>query len=202
MTSETNQSAAFALSGVSYAYAEGVDALVDVSLRIERGERVAVLGANGSGKSTLIEMLDGLLFPQSGRFEAFGQPVTEAALRATGVAFASAAGSGHFQNSDAQLFSPTVRDEIAFGPLQMGLPVAKMEERIEDIAALLEIGKLLDRPPYQLSGGEKKKVAIASSLAVNPEVLLLDKPTTGLDPRSQYWLVALSVSSMPPASHW
>ncbi len=184
--------AVFALEGVSYSYAENVPALVDVSLSVGAGERVAVLGANGSGKSTLIKMLDGLLFPEHGSFEAFGQPVTETAMRDDRYGFQFRRRVGFiFQNSDAQLFSPTVREEIAFGPLQMGLSIAEIEERIRDIAGLLEIAKLLDRPPYQLSGGEKKKVAIACALAINPEVLLLDEPTTGLDPRSQYWLVAL-----------
>jgi cobalt/nickel transport system ATP-binding protein len=183
---------AFRLSAVSYAYAEGVPALTDVSLSIALGECVVVLGANGSGKSTLIKMLDGLLFPQSGTFDAFGEPVSEASMRdeRNGYAFRRRVGF-IFQNSDAQLFSATVRDEIAFGPLQMGLPVVEIEERIHDIAGLLEIEKLLDRPPYQLSGGEKKKVAIASALVINPQVLLLDEPTSGLDPRSQHWLVSL-----------
>jgi cobalt/nickel transport system ATP-binding protein len=182
----------FRLTGASYAYADGLPALTDVSLRIGDGERVVILGANGSGKSTLIKVLDGLLFPQQGTFEAFGQAISEATMRDEQFGYRFRRRVGFiFQNSDAQLFSPTVREEIAFGPLQMGLSVAEIEERVEDIAELLQIGKLLDRAPYQLSGGEKKKVAIASSLIINPDVLLLDEPTSGLDPRSQYWLVEL-----------
>jgi cobalt/nickel transport system ATP-binding protein len=182
----------FSLNAVSYAYTQNVAALTDVSLCLRHGERVAILGANGSGKSTLIKMLDGLLFPQRGTFEAFGEPITEAAMRHEDFAHRFRRRVGFiFQNADAQLFSPTVREEIAFGPLQMALPIDQIQQRIADIAALMEIEKLLDRPPFQLSGGEKKKVAIASALVINPDVLLLDEPTNGLDPRSQHWLVAL-----------
>ena len=103
--------AVFSLDRVSYAYAESVPALVDITLSVRRGERVAVLGANGSGKSTLIKMLDGLLFPQHGSFEAFGQPVTEAAMRDERYSFRFRRRVGFiFQNSDAQLFSPSVRE--------------------------------------------------------------------------------------------
>ena len=185
---------AFKLSDVGYRYGEGVVALHGVSLTIGMGETVAILGANGCGKSTLIKMLDGLIHPQEGLIEAFGEPLTEASLRDEKFAYRFRRRVGFiFQNSDAQLFSPTVRDEIAFGPLQMGLSVEETEQRIRDVAALLDIVQLLDRPPFQLSGGEKKRVAIACSLAVNPDVLLLDEPTNGLDPRSQYALVELLV---------
>ncbi len=185
---------AFKLSDVGYRYGEGVVALHGVSLTIGMGETVAILGANGCGKSTLIKMLDGLIHPQEGLIEAFGEPLTEASLRDEKFAYRFRRRVGFiFQNSDAQLFSPTVRDEIAFGPLQMGLSVEETEQRIRDVAALLDIVRLLDRPPFQLSGGEKKRVAIACSLAVNPDVLLLDEPTNGLDPRSQYALVELLV---------
>ena len=185
---------AFKLSDVGYRYGEGVVALHGVSLTIGMGETVAILGANGCGKSTLIKMLDGLIHPQEGLIEAFGEPLTEASLRDEKFAYRFRRRVGFiFQNSDAQLFSPTVRDEIAFGPLQMGLSVEETERRIRDVAALLDIVRLLDRPPFQLSGGEKKRVAIACSLAVNPDVLLLDEPTNGLDPRSQYALVELLV---------
>jgi cobalt/nickel transport system ATP-binding protein len=185
---------AFRLSGVGYRYGEGVVALHGVSLTIGMGETVAILGANGCGKSTLIKMLDGLIHPQEGVIEAFGAPLTEESLRDEKFAYRFRRRVGFiFQNSDAQLFSPTVRDEIAFGPLQMGLSVEETEGRIRDVAALLDIVRLLERPPFQLSGGEKKRVAIACSLAVNPDVLLLDEPTNGLDPRSQYALVELLV---------
>ena len=96
-----------------------------------------------------------------------------------------------FQNSEAQVFSPTVREEIAFGPLQLGLPEEEVRRRTADLLEMLSIAGLADRPPYQLSGGEKKRVAIASVLATNPEVLLFDEPTAGLDPRTQDWLLGL-----------
>ena len=96
-----------------------------------------------------------------------------------------------FQNSDAQVFSPTVSEEIAFGPLQMGWPRSKVEGRIGDVLEMLGIVDLADRAPYQLSGGEKKRVAIASVLVMNPEVILFDEPTAALDPRTQQWLVEL-----------
>jgi cobalt/nickel transport system ATP-binding protein len=187
--------AAVELSGVSYHYAQGVDALRDVSLRVLSGEKVAVLGANGCGKSTLLRVMNGLTRPTSGVVRAFGEEVSERALRDMAFAHRLRRRVGFiFQNSDAQLFSSTVRDEIAFGPLQMELPQEEVRQRVADTAAMLGIERLLDRAPYHLSGGEKKKVALASVLVVNPSVLLLDEPTNGLDPRSQRWLVDLIVA--------
>src|SRR5262249_11477175 len=129
-----------------------------------------------------------------GTYRAFGQDVTEDALEdeqfSTG--FRSRVGF-IFQNADAQVFSPTVREEVAFGPLQLGLPREEVEGRIDDVLALLDIADLAERAPYQLSGGQKKRVAIASVLAMNPEVLLFDEPTAALDPRTQQWLLELLV---------
>jgi cobalt/nickel transport system ATP-binding protein len=182
----------YKLEQVGFRYAEEVVALRGISFSVAAGERIALLGANGCGKSTLLRLLDGLLFPQQGAIAAFGEPLTEARLRDETVAMRFRRRVGFiFQNSDAQLFSSTVREEIAFGPLQMGLSRADIERRLEDVARLLEITALLERPPFLLSGGEKKKVAIASSLVINPDVLLLDEPTNGLDPRSQTWLARL-----------
>ncbi|MBV8162084.1 MAG: ATP-binding cassette domain-containing protein [Acidimicrobiia bacterium] len=177
---------------LSYAYLERFTALDGVSLRVERGEKVALLGANGCGKSTLLKILDGLLFPDSGRYCAFGVEVTEAHLEDEQFnrGFRSRMGFV-FQNSDAQVFSPTVREEVAFGPLNMGMGRDEVEARVADTVAMLGIADLAERAPFQLSGGEKKKVAIASVLAMNPEVLLFDEPTAALDPRTQEWLVEL-----------
>jgi cobalt/nickel transport system ATP-binding protein len=183
-----------AVSHASYAYLDRFPALDDVSLDVQRGEKLALLGANGCGKSTLLRLLDGLLFPTTGTMHAFGVEVTEDSLEDEqfSLAFRSRVGFV-FQNADAQVFSPTVRDEIAFGPLNMGLAHDEVDARIEDTLRMLGITDLADRAPFQLSGGEKKRVAIASVLAMNPEVILFDEPTAGLDPRTQRWLLELIV---------
>lgn len=177
---------------LSYTYLERFPALREVSLTVRRGEKVALLGANGCGKSTLLKILDGLVFPDAGTLHAFGQPVTEDNLEDEQFSMGFRSRVGFiFQNSDAQVFSPTVSEEIAFGPLQMGWPRARVEGRIGDVLEMLGIVDLADRAPYQLSGGEKKRVAIASVLVMNPEVILFDEPTAALDPRTQHWLVDL-----------
>lgn len=177
---------------VSYSYLERFPALCEVSLCVRRGERLALLGANGSGKSTMLKLLDGLVFPASGTYSAFGQPVVEDALEDEqfSAGFRSRVGFV-FQNSDAQLFSPTVREEVAFGCLQLGLSREEAAGRTEEVLALLDITDLAERAPFQLSGGQKKRVAIGSVLVMNPEVLLFDEPTAALDPRTSGWLVEL-----------
>lgn len=181
-----------ACADVSYAYLDRFPALDRVSMAVLAGEKLALLGANGSGKSTLLKVLDGLLFPQSGTVTAFGEPLTEESLEDEQMSqgFRSRVGFV-FQNSDAQVFSPSVREEVAFGPLQMGLTREQTTARIDDVLAMLDITDLADRAPFQLSGGQKKRVAIASVLVMNPDVLLFDEPTAGLDPRTQEWLTAL-----------
>ena len=175
-----------------YAYLERFRALDGVSFTVRRGERVALLGANGCGKSTLLKVLDGLVFPDSGTYRAFGEPVTEDNLEDEQFSMGFRSRVGFiFQSSDAQVFSPTVREEIAFGPLQLAQTREQAAARVDDVLAMLEIAELADRAPYQLSGGQKKKVAIASVLVMNPEVLLVDEPTAALDPRGQQWLIEL-----------
>jgi cobalt/nickel transport system ATP-binding protein len=175
-----------------YRYLGRFPALDGVSLDVHRGERLGLIGANGCGKSTLLKILDGLLFPDAGEYRAFGETVTEDHLEDEQFSRGFRSRVGFiFQNSDAQVFSPSVREEVAFGPLNMGLAVEVVEQRVTDTLAMLEIADLADRAPYQLSGGEKKRVAIASVLAMNPEVLLFDEPTAALDPRTQYWLIEL-----------
>jgi cobalt/nickel transport system ATP-binding protein len=186
--------AVLALDGVSYRYLGCFPALDDVSLTVARQEKVALLGANGCGKSTLLKVLDGLVLPDAGTYHAFGAAVTEEHLEDEQFnrGFRSRIGFV-FQNSDAQVFSPTVREEIAFGPLTMGMEAAQVEARVADTLAMLDITDLADRAPYQLSGGQKKRVAIASVLVMNPEVLLFDEPTAALDPRTSQWLMELIV---------
>lgn len=182
----------FAVEQVQFSYPGQGLSLDGISFTVGRGERVALLGANGSGKSTLLHLLDGLYFPQAGTVTAFGQALTEEILEQTafGPRFRQAVGF-LFQNSDAQLFCPTVEEELAFAPLQLRLPAAEVRQRIEDTLNLLEIAHLRHRAPQSLSGGEKKRVALASLLVANPTVLLLDEPTAGLDPRSQAMLLDL-----------
>jgi cobalt/nickel transport system ATP-binding protein len=185
-------SADFALEACRHEYTVGAEALAGVDLTIECGEHVAIVGANGSGKSTLLKMLDGLIFPTAGTITAFGQPLTEDALEdpAFRREFRSRVGFV-FQESDVQLFCSNAFDELAFGPLQLGLPEDEVRRRVAEVADQLRIEKLLDRPPYTLSGGEKKRVAIGSILTMQPHVLLLDEPSNALDPRSQVWLLEL-----------
>jgi cobalt/nickel transport system ATP-binding protein len=184
----------FELKNVNYLYLNKIPALNDIDLTIEPGEQLAILGANGTGKSTLLKLLDGLIFPSSGIVKAFDKTLTENILDGDGGDFPQFFRKKVgliFQNSEAQLFCPTVMDEIEFGPLQLDILKKDIDQRVHDVMEMLHIENLKDRAPYTLSGGEKKKVAIASVLSLNPDVLLLDEPTGGLDPRTQRWLVEL-----------
>src|SRR6202161_3554890 len=186
-------SAAFCVRDVSYRYHQ-VPALNGVSMQVATGERVALLGANGSGKSTLLRLLAGLSFPDGGDISFFGQPVTERNLQDEAFFFSFRRRVGLvFQNPDVQLFNPSVFDEVAFGPLQLRWPKAQVRERVDEILNRLRIFHLKDRIPHRLSGGEKKRVALASVLVLDPAVLLLDEPTAALDPRSQSQLIDLLV---------
>jgi cobalt/nickel transport system ATP-binding protein len=182
--------AEFVLSSATHTYGAGICALDSIDLTIQPGQHVAIVGANGSGKSTLLKMLDGLVFCDSGAIEAFGHALTEDSLEEPTLRreFRSRVGFV-FQDADVQLFCNTVFDELAFGPLQLGLAADEVRSRVSEVAAALRIEKLLDRAPYTLSGGEKKRVAIASVLTMQPQVLLMDEPTNALDPRSQVWLL-------------
>ena len=180
----------YKIGRAGYRYGE-LYALKDVSFEIRRGESLAILGANGSGKSTLLKMLNGLMFPTSGYVEYQGVRLGEDTLRGEFLRCFREAVGFVFPEPDVQLFSPTVFDEVAFGPLQLGLPKDEVRKRVADLLDMLGIFALKERAPYTLSSGEKKKVAIASVLSVNPDVLLLDEPTNGLDPRTQVWLFEL-----------
>ena len=182
----------FDVQDAHFAYPGEVPGLLGATLSVHCGERVALLGANASGKSTLLQLLDGLYFAQGGGISAFGTRLTEAVVETPPFSHFFRQQVGFlFQNSDVQLFSPTVEEEVAFGPLQLQLGQDEVHQRVDDTLALLGIEALRNRAPHTLSGGEKKRVALASLLSVGPSVLLLDEPTGGLDPRSQQGLIEL-----------
>ena len=180
----------FSVSDLCYAYDQKIPALDHVNLTVTAGEGLVILGANGCGKSTLLKILDGLYFPDRGSVLAFGNPLTETAFLEDAFNFDFRRRVGLvFQDSDVQLFMPSVWDEVAFAPLQLGVSKDEVKQRVASALEALQIEKLRDRSPHQLSNGEKKRVALASVLSLDPEVWLLDEPTAGLDPRSQGWLV-------------
>jgi cobalt/nickel transport system ATP-binding protein len=182
----------FDLRNVIFRYDQTVTALDGLTMQIEPGERIALLGANGSGKSTLLHLLDALYFAESGVVLYEGEPLKEARFRDPNFQLAFRRRVGLvFQNPDVQLFNPTVFDELAFGPLQLRWTQHEILRRVADALNLMGIAHLKDRQPHHLSGGEKKRVAIASVLVTNPEVLLLDEPTGGLDPTSQSQIIDL-----------
>ena len=175
----------YELHELTYRYPE-VTALDGVTLSVARGERIAVLGANGSGKSTLLRVLAGLYFPAAGTVAFDGHPLTEDAFADEAFAFGFRRRVALiFQNPDVQLFNPTVFDEVAFGPLQLRWPRGEIVERVHLALQNMGIEHLKDRAPHRLSGGEKKRVSLASVLILDPDVLLLDEPTAALDPQSQ-----------------
>ena len=180
----------FELEEVHFSY-DGIDALKDITLSIEE-EGLVILGANGSGKSTLLSLLDCLIFPQRGRLKVGGQDIDESSFSDKNFSQCFRSRIGFmFQNPDVQLFCSTVEEEIGFAPLQLGLPHEEIEGRVSDTLKMVGIEHLRDRSPHTLSGGEKKKVALASLLSFSPQVLLLDEPTSNLDPRTSAWLADL-----------
>ncbi|HUD99417.1 MAG TPA: ABC transporter ATP-binding protein [Bryobacteraceae bacterium] len=185
---------AFDARGVSYRYNQ-VLALDALSLHVKRGERVALLGANGSGKSTLLRLLAALCFPEQGEISFLGERLSEQRLADEEFFFSFRRRVGLvFQNADVQLFNPTVFDELAFGPLQLRWPAARIREHVAEVLRAMDIAHLQDRAPHRLSGGEKKRVALASVLVLDPEVLLLDEPSGALDPGSQARIVDFLIS--------
>jgi len=180
----------FRLCDVRYVYSGRQSALDGVDLEIWPGERIALLGANGSGKSTLLKLLDGIVAPTSGTIRAMGRDVAAVAAGQDAFSFHREVGLV-FQDPDIQLFSATVLDDVAFGPLQLGLSRDDVRQRCDEALAAMEIAHLADRAPFELSGGEKKRAAIASVLSLRPDVLLLDEPTASLDPRTKWVLVDL-----------
>lgn len=179
----------FEARDLSYRYTEAM-ALDHVSLAIAERQRIALLGANGSGKSTLLRLLDGLCFASAGAVLYKGRELTEQSLAGEAFAFEfRRAVALVFQNPDVQLFNPTVYDEIAFAPLQLRMPKEQIQTVVQAMLERFDIAHLKDRAPHRLSGGEKKRVALASALAIDPEVLILDEPTAALDPQSQSGII-------------
>ena len=177
------------LENVYFAYEKEI-ALRYVDLHIEKGDSVVIQGPNGCGKSTLIRLLNGIIFPSEGRYLYQGHEINEKALKDSRFAKWFHQQMGYvFQNADTQLFCGSVEEEIAFGPTQMGLPESEIQKRTEDCLRLFGIEKLRERPPYHLSGGEKRKVSLACILSLNPEVLILDEPLAGLDEKTQEFLI-------------
>ncbi|ULB11754.1 energy-coupling factor ABC transporter ATP-binding protein [Cereibacter azotoformans] len=182
------------LRDLHFAYPGGAPVLRGASLTLEAGERLAVTGPNGSGKSTLLQLAVGLIRPSAGKVVAFGQErrreeeFHEVRRRAGLV----------FQDPDDQLFCPTVAEDVAFGPLNLGRSRAEARAVVEEVLARLGIAHLRDRVTHRLSGGEKRLVTLAAVLAMDPEVLLLDEPTTGLDQANEERLTAL-LAGLPQA---
>lgn len=174
------------VDNLSFWYPDGHQALSDVSLSVAPNERVALVGPNGAGKSTLMLLLNGVLRGATGDICVGGLPLTDENLgqiRAwVGLVF---------QNPDDQLFSPRVYQDVAFGPLHMGLPEAEVRERADRALAAVGMAQYADRVSFHLSGGERKRVAIATVLSMDPRILVLDEPTAGLDPRARRGLLQL-----------
>ena len=165
------------VAGLTYAYPDGHRALHGVDLRVGPGERVALLGPNGAGKTTLVLHLNGILRAGAGRVAVGGLPVAPANLkeirRRVGIVF---------QDPDDQLFMPTVGDDVAFGPANFGVTGAALRERVDAALAAVDMLAYRDRSPLHLSGGQRRRVALATVLACRPEILVLDEPSTNLDP--------------------
>jgi len=174
------------LENVKYVYPDGVVALKGVSLKVLKGERLAILGPNGAGKSTLVMHLNGLYSPKEGTVKVWNMPINDKNVheirRTVGIVF---------QNPDDQLFCPTLWEDVAFGPLNMGLSMKEVEVRVEEALGVMGLTGLEERAPHHLSLGERKRAAIATVLAMKPRVLVLDEPTANLDPRSRRGLIEL-----------
>ncbi len=173
------------VENLSFAYPDGHTALHGISLHIAPGEKVALVGPNGAGKSTLILHLNGILLGK-GKVHVCGLDVDEKNLSRVRASVGLV-----FQNPDDQLFSPTVYEDVAFGPLYQGLSTPEVDERVKAALASVRMSDYARRVSYHLSAGEKKRIAIATVLSMQPEVLVLDEPTAGLDPRARRTLINL-----------
>ncbi|MEJ5166458.1 MAG: ABC transporter ATP-binding protein [Thermoanaerobaculia bacterium] len=179
------------VSGITFSYNEK-EVLKEISFKIEERERVVLLGCNGSGKSTILKILNGLIFPEKGKYFFKGQSIEKGSFK--NAEFSKNFRKSNvmlFQSPDVMIFNPTCYDEIAFGLRQLDLPEKETREIVLRWAKLLEIEKYLNIPPFELSGGEKQKLILACLLALQPEVLLLDEPMANLDPKSQGYIIDL-----------
>lgn len=180
------------LKNINYSYYGKIPALKNINLSVKKGEMVAIIGLNGCGKSTLLHIINALIFPDSGELFFKGNQVTENSLSNKSFGKELRQSMGYiFQNPEIQLFCPTVFDELLFAPMQLNLPINAAEERADETLSFLGIEYLKDRPVFMLSGGEKKKVAIASVLTMNPDILLIDEPLSSLDPKTQTFFIDL-----------
>jgi cobalt/nickel transport system ATP-binding protein len=174
------------VKNLRHVYPDGTDALRGVSFRITHGESVAVIGANGAGKSTLLLHLNGCLIPTAGEVRIGDLPLSKGTLpevrRTVGMVF---------QDPDDQLFMPTVREDVSFGPLNLGLSPEEVAQRVCDALRRVDAEHLQDKAPYHLSGGEKKRVAIATVLSMSPDILVMDEPTSNLDSFARRQLIGL-----------
>ncbi len=173
------------VDNLSFGYPDGQQALTDVNLTIYQGETVALIGPNGAGKSTLLLHLNGILH-SNGAVKVFGRPVDDKNLR-----WVRSKVGLVFQNPDDQLFSPTVFDDVAFGPINLGYSEAKVRELVTRALDWVGMAGYERRSPHHLSLGEKKRIAIATVLSMNPEILVIDEPTSNLDPGSKWSLIEL-----------
>lgn len=184
----------FELNDVHFSYLGKFPALSGIDIKINQGQKISVIGSNGTGKSTFLQILDAIIFADQGRVSFCGRQLNEKIFNDEKFSHDFRRKVGFiFQNSDAQLFCPTVKDDIVFGPLQLGLEKNRIQKRLEELIVTLDIKDLLNRSPHQLSIGEKRKVAIASTLIIDPEILILDEPTAGLDPLTTRHIIDLLI---------
>ena len=178
------------LNEITFRYNEDeAPVLKDYSMSVQEGSCVIIEGDNGAGKTTLFRILTGLSFPEKGDYSFDGVKITKDYLKDNAKAKIFHKRIGFlFQSPDVMLFNPRVYDEVAFGPRQMGLSDQEVEERVGDCLKLFDLEDLTDKAPYHLSGGQKKRVALASVISLNPDVLILDEPYAGLDKKTQEWL--------------
>lgn len=178
------------LKNITLGYENATPILQNFSCKIMFGETIHLTGDNGCGKSTLLKLLNGLLLPQHGQYIFQGTEINKEFLRQQIPAKAFHQKIGYlWQKPEAQLFCNTVEEELAFGPLQMDLPISEIQQRVQDTMELLGISHLRQRTPYTLSGGEQKKTAIGAILTMNPQIWILDEPMNDLDRQSQDWLI-------------